>query len=74
MKKNENFSLLSEKYLESVSSLKDDDADRDFLMKPVSLDELHGAIMSFKNGKAPGVDGISIEFYKKTFGVINIIL
>ena len=71
MKKNENANGLSDKYLESLSCLEDGDVDREFLMKPVTLDELHKAIMSFKNGKAPGIDGLSIEFYKKSFGIIK---
>ena len=34
-------------------------------------EELFDAIMSFKNGKSPGLDGISIEFYKIMYSVIK---
>ena len=47
------------------------DLDRYHLMRPVTFDELLDAIMSFKNGKSPGIDGLSIEFYKKNFEVIK---
>ena len=40
-------------------------------MKPVTLQELETVIWSFKNGKAPGLDGLSIEFYKSTFKTIK---
>ena len=40
-------------------------------MSPVSLEELADIIYTFENGKSPGIDGLSIEFYKKCFGIIK---
>ena len=59
------------KFLQQLPSLDDNDLDRYHLMRPVTFDELLDAIMSFKNGKSPGIDGLSIEFYKKNFEVIK---
>ena len=41
------------------------------LMAPISEGELWDAIKSFLNGKTPGPDGLSIEFYKIMFPVIK---
>ena len=43
-----------------------DDLCRDF-----TVDELKDAIMSFLNGRSPGPDGLSIEFYKSVFSIIK---
>jgi len=59
------------KFLNSLPVLDDNDLDVHDLMKPVTLKELEEVISTFKNGKAPGLDGLSIEFYKKTFGCIK---
>ena len=37
------------------------------IMMAITLEELEDAIKTFKDGKTPGVDGLSIEFYKKSF-------
>ena len=37
----------------------------------ITMEELWDAIKSFKCGKTPGVDGLSIEFYKKVFQIIK---
>lgn len=34
------------------------------LMKPLSKEEMHISLQSFKNGKAPGIDGLPVYFYK----------
>jgi len=34
------------------------------LKRAISLGELHEALQSMENGKAPGIDGIPVEFYK----------
>ena len=52
-----------QKFLNQLPRLEDDDLDRINLMKPADLDELSDTIMSLKNGKMPGLDGLSIEFY-----------
>ena len=41
------------------------------LEMPISIQEIDDAIKSFKEGKVPGVDGLSIEFYKKVFSIIK---
>ncbi|KAI3376859.1 hypothetical protein L3Q82_000115 [Scortum barcoo] len=37
----------------------------------LTLDELHVALMSLANGKAPGIDGIPVEFYKAFWPVVG---
>ncbi|KAJ3582865.1 hypothetical protein NHX12_000161 [Muraenolepis orangiensis] len=37
----------------------------------VSLDELHTALQSMENGKAPGIDGLLVEFYKTMWSVMG---
>ena len=41
------------------------------LMEPFSLQEIWDAIVSFFNGRSPGPDGMSIEFYKVVFDIIK---
>lgn len=36
----------------------------DSLIKPVSLEEVKNAIKQLKSNKAPGPDGLTIEFYR----------
>ena len=64
-------SNLYRKFVHQLLILDDNDLDRLNLMRPVTLEELWDIIMSFKNGKTPGIDGLSIEFYKKNFEVIK---
>lgn len=33
-------------------------------MEPLSKEDLHVSFQSLKNGKAPGIDGLPIDFYK----------
>ena len=42
-----------------------------WLTAPFGLTEIKEAIFKFKNGKSPGPDGISVEFYQATFEVIK---
>lgn len=41
------------------------------LKSAISLEELHEALQSMENGKAPGIDGIPVEFYKTFWPVIG---
>lgn len=41
------------------------------LEQPLNLFELHSAVMSMASGKAPGIDGIPIEFYKTFWSIIG---
>lgn len=36
-----------------------------------TLHELHAALMSFQNGRAPGMDGLPVEFYKDFWSVMG---
>ena len=51
--------------------MNENDVDLQNLMKRVTLDELWDVIKTFLNNKTLGIDGISIEFYKKCFHVIK---
>ena len=66
----ENEALLN-KFLDCLPVLEDNDLDRIDLTRPVTIQELWDAIISFKTGRVPGADGISIEFYKATFEIIK---
>ena len=37
----------------------------------ITIEEIFDAVMSFKNGKTPGLDGLTIEFYKEVFEIIK---
>lgn len=41
------------------------------LEQPLSLPELCSAVMNMANGKAPGIDGIPIEFYKTFWSIMG---
>jgi len=43
----------------------------DMLKSPISMQELRDTIFSFKKGKSPGPDGLSIEFYCSVFSIIK---
>lgn len=36
-----------------------------------TLQELHTALMSFQNGRTPGMDGLPVEFYKAFWSVMG---
>jgi hypothetical protein len=40
---------------------------REVLEQPFTLQELEQAVQRAKNNKSPGLDGLSYEFYKRTF-------
>jgi hypothetical protein len=41
-----------------------DDADRDSLSRPFSIDEIKDVVFSLKHNRAPGPDGIPSEFFR----------
>ena len=41
------------------------------LLAPFTFQELLDAIISFINGRSPGPDGISVEFYKRVYEIIK---
>ena len=46
-------------------------ASRESLVQPLMEDEVKEAVKASKNGKSPGLDGLSYEFYKVTWPVIG---
>ena len=55
--------------LNDLSSL--DGTERDKLEEDVDIAELDAIILECPNNKAPGLDGISYEFYKVTWSIIR---
>ena len=58
-------------FLQNIPTIDHDDPFVRNLMALITLEELENIIFSFKNCKAPGIDGLGIEFYKMTFNVIK---
>ena len=56
----------TEMFLANINLIPDSES-LGFLCSEFHEDELKNAISSFKNGKSPGPDGLSIEFYKSVF-------
>ena len=44
--------------------------DHDFLSKQLTVDELFQALKGMKNGKSPGSDRFTVEFYKKCWDLV----
>ena len=47
------------------------DDERDQLKGPLTLKECQDVFSSFNNGKSPGEDGFTIEFYNQFFGLVG---
>ena len=58
-----------DEYLSKLSTLST--ASKEALVEPLSEDEVLDAVKASKNGKSPGLDGISYEFYKVCWPVIG---
>ncbi len=41
------------------------------LSKALSLEELHNALRGMESGKAPGIDGLPVDFYKSFWSVLG---
>lgn len=41
------------------------------LSADLTMEELHVALVSLANGKAPGIDGIPVDFYKTFWPVVG---
>ena len=58
-----------EEFLANLSQLTQ--ASQDGLVVPLSVEEVGDAIKASENGKSPGLDGLTYEFYKATWSVIS---
>ena len=58
-----------QEFLSDLGSL--DDATRDKMEKEVSLEEVQQVVKDAQCNKAPGLDGLTYEFYKKTLDTIG---
>ena len=54
--------------LENNTNIKLNEEDKTALDQKITMDEIYDVTMSFKEGKAPGNDGIPVEFYKVMWG------
>ena len=57
-------------FLNNIQAVECEDQMRN-LIKLFSMQEIWDAVISFKSDKAPGPDGISVEFYQECFQVIK---
>ncbi len=48
-----------------------DEESNNELQQTLSFQELYSAMMSMENGKSPGIDGLTVEFYKTLWPVIG---
>ena len=48
----------------------DVEGDMDLINEPITKDEITRALISLKNGKAPGPDGITGEMFKSVSDVV----
>ena len=60
---------LEESFLENINRFPQEYAG--MIVAVITSDEVWMAIKSFKDGKMPGPDGLSIEFYKKVWPIIK---
>lgn len=63
-----------DEFLEGVRLQYLTDTQREFLSAPFELDEIREAIMKMQSGKAPGLDGIPIDFYKHYIDIMAPVL
>ena len=54
-------------FVPDEKSLKVKDVDKQMLDTPITIEELHKALMGMRTGKAPGMDGLPVEFYQFFF-------
>ena len=58
-------------FLPDNGSLRLNPNDKQMLSEEVSYEEIRQAIMKMRKGKAPGYDGLSVDFYHKFFDVVG---
>ena len=61
-----------ETFIENLEIPKLDDKERDELDGPLTYEECKKSLEAFQNGKSPGVDGLTVEFYKHFFDLIGL--
>ena len=61
-----------EEYLETLSQLSE--ASQESIVEPLSCDEVKDVLKNCKNGKSPGLDGLTYQFYKTTWSTILTVL
>ena len=60
-----------ETFTESMEIPKLDDAERDALEGALTYEECKKSLETFENGKSPGEDGLTVEFYKHFFDLVG---
>ena len=63
-----------ETFIENLEIPKLDDKERDELDGPLTYEECKKSLEAFQNGKSPGVDGLTVEFYKHFFDLNHLII
>lgn len=61
--------VLSDSFLNDLPKLTEESAA--FMDKPLALEELQAAVGGIENGRAPGIDGLPVEFFKVFWTVIG---
>ena len=61
-----------EMFTDSMEIPKLDDAERDALDGPLTYGECKKSLETFENGKSPGEDGFTVEFYKHFFDLVGV--
>uniref|UniRef100_A0A3B5PPF5 Reverse transcriptase domain-containing protein n=1 Tax=Xiphophorus maculatus TaxID=8083 RepID=A0A3B5PPF5_XIPMA len=61
-------SVITEEFFKDLQKVSDQD--NLILEHALTLEELQEALLSMENGKAPGIDGLSVEFYKSCWPVL----
>ena len=69
-----NITINAETYLERNVKRKLTAQQKYALDAPISLDELHTALMGMKKGKSPGTNGFTSEFFKHFWNLLGVFL
>ena len=63
---------IQNEFLELISN-KLSDTDIELLGKDITEDEIYTAVQNLNINKAPGIDGIPVEFYQKYWNIIKVV-
>ena len=61
-----------ERFTEGMEIPKLDDAERDALDGPLTYEECKKSLETFENGKSPGKEGFTVEFYTHFFDLVGV--